>query len=249
MRIQANTDALAAYGLTLADLRTAIASANANGAKGTFDGPTRAYTINANDQLPTAADYANQIIAYKNGAPVRLKDVAKVVDGPRTPAGRLGRRPANAGAPSQARHRPEHSAPARRQCHRARSTRSRPPARSGQPPAAGRSTSQVLTDRTTGIRASVHDVEFELMLAVALVVPVIFLFLRSVQATFIASVAVPLSLVGTFAVMYLLDFTLNNLTLMALTIADRLRGRRRHRHDREHRPLHRGRARSRCRRR
>jgi multidrug efflux pump len=211
VRIQASQERLASYGLSLAQVSTAIASANANGAKGNFDGPTRAYTIDANDQLLTAEDYANQIIAYQNSGPVRLTDVANVIAGSentelgawynRTPAVLLNvqRQPgANVISTVQA-------------------IKDSLPSLTATLPA-GVDVS-VVTDRTTGIRASVNDVEFELMLSVALVVAVIFLFLRSVPATFIASVAVPLSLVGTFALMYLLHFSLNNLTLMALTIA------------------------------
>jgi len=211
VRIQANPELLASYGLSLAQLSTAISSANANGAKGNFDGPTRAYTIDANDQLLSADDYARQIIAYQNGAPVRLSDVARVIAGSentelgawynRTPAVLLNiqRQPgANVISTVQA-------------------IKDSLPSLTATLPAGV--DARVVTDRTTGIRASVNDVEFELMLSVALVVAVIFLFLRSVAATFIASVAVPLSLVGTFALMFVLHFSLNNLTLMALTIA------------------------------
>ena len=211
VRIQANTQALAAYGLSMETLRTAIANANANGAKGTFDGPTQAIVIDANDQLVNASDYVNLIIAYKNGAPIRLKDVAKVVDGAEnswlgawmntTPAIILNiqRQPgANVITTVD------------------KITGALTDLKAALPESVDMA---VLSDRTTGIRASVHDVEFELILAVALVVAVIFLFLRSVAATFIASVAVPVSLVGTFGAMYLLHFSLNNLTLMALTIA------------------------------
>ncbi len=211
VRIQANAERLASYGLSLSQLSSAISSANANGAKGNFDGPTRAYTIDANDQLLTAADYANQIISYQNGAPVRLSDVANVIAGAentelgawynRTPAILLNvQRQPGANVISTV----------------DTIKQALPDLTAGLP--AGVDV-KVVTDRTTGIRASVTDVEFELMLSVALVVAVIFIFLRSVPATFIASVAVPLSLVGTFAAMYLLKFSLNNLTLMALTIA------------------------------
>ena len=223
VRIQANSDALAALGLTLDDLRTTIATANANQAKGSFDGPTRAYSINANDQLATAADYINQIIAYKNGAPVRLKDVAKVVDGAEnTRLGAwVGARPeGNSKAAGQIK--PSIVLNIQRQpganvIETVDDIKAALPELESSLPDSVKV--QVLTDRTTGIRASVQDGEFELMLAVALVVMVIFLFLRSVPATFIASVAAPISLVGTFAVMYLLGFSLNNLTLMALTIS------------------------------
>ena len=211
VRIQANAERLASYGLSLSQLSTAISSANANGAKGNFDGPTRAYTIDANDQLLTAADYANQIISYQNGAPVRLSDVANVIAGAentelgawynRTPAILLNvQRQPGANVISTV----------------DTIKQALPDLSSGLPPGVD---VKVVNDRTTGIRASVTDVEFELMLSVALVVAVIFVFLRSIPATFIASVAVPLSLVGTFAAMYLLNFSLNNLTLMALTIA------------------------------
>ncbi|HEY5107096.1 MAG TPA: efflux RND transporter permease subunit [Caulobacteraceae bacterium] len=211
VRIEANTRQLASYGISLAQLTTAIGSANSNGAKGTFDGPTRAYSIDANDQLLTAGDYANQIIAYKNGAPVRLRDVATIVPGAEntqlgawydnTPAILLNvQRQPGANVISTV----------------DQIKKALPSLTAGLPPAIN---VKVVTDRTTGIRASVRDVEFELLLSVALVIAVIFLFLRSVPATFIASVAVPLSLVGTFAAMYLLNFSLNNLTLMALTIA------------------------------
>jgi multidrug efflux pump len=211
VRIQADPQRLASYGLSLSQLSSAVASANANGAKGNFDGPTRSYAIDANDQLLAADDYAHQIIAYQNGAPVRLSDVAKVVAGAentelgawynKTPAVLLNvqRQPgANVISTVDA------------------IIESLPGLIASAPPGVNVT---VVTNRTTGIRASVTDVEFELMLSVALVVAVIFLFLRSVPATFIASVAVPLSLVGTFGVMFLLHFSLNNLTLMALTIA------------------------------
>ena len=211
VRILANTRQLASYGISLAQLTTAIGSANSNGAKGTFDGPTRAYSIDANDQLLTAGDYAEQIIAYKNGAPIRLKDVATIVAGAentqlgawynKTPAILLNvQRQPGANVISTV----------------DLIKKALPALQAGLPTAIN---VQVVTDRTIGIRASVRDVEFELLLSVALVIAVIFVFLRSLPATFIASVAVPLSLVGTFGVMYLLHFSLNNLTLMALTIA------------------------------
>jgi multidrug efflux pump len=216
MRIQVNSRALANDGLSMEGLRTAIGNANANGAKGSFDGPSRSFAINANDQLNTPADYMNLIVAYKSGAPVRLKDVASAVSAPEN--SQLG---AWKGAP------PASVEPAiilnvqRQPGANVITTvdqieKALPGLESSLPEGVQVA---VLTDRTTSIRASVHDVEFELMLSVALVVAVIFLFLRSIPATFIASVAVPLSLVGTFGVMYLLGFSLNNLTLMALTIA------------------------------
>ena len=216
VRIQANTQALASYGMTLADLRTAIGQANANQAKGSFDGPTRAYTINANDQLSTAADYTNQIIAYKDGAPVRLKDVATAVEGAEN--SRLGawigdgKNGVQPGIILNIQRQP--GANVIETVDQIKKLL--PDLEQGLPESVK---IQVLSDRTTGIRASVHDVEFELLLAVMLVTAVIYLFLRSLPATFIASVAAPISLVGTFAVMHMLGFSLNNLTLMALTIS------------------------------
>jgi multidrug efflux pump len=211
VRIQVNSNALANYGLNMEALRTAIGNANANGAKGSFDGPSRSFAINSNDQLTAADDYMNLIVAYHAGAPVRLKDVATAVSAAEnsqlgawkntTPAIILNvqRQPgANVITTVD------------------QIEKSLPSLEAGLPEGVQVA---LLTDRTTSIRASVHDVEFELMLSVALVVAVIFIFLRSIPATFIASVAVPLSLIGTFGVMYLLNFSLNNLTLMALTIA------------------------------
>ncbi len=215
VRIQANTRQLAANGLTLANLATAIGSANANGAKGAFDGPTRAYAIDANDQLLTPADYGTQIISYRGGAPVRLRDVAKVVQGAEN--SRLGAiyGAVNSVTPAvllNIQRQPGANVIATVD----KIKQALPQLTAGIP----RSVNVTLvTDRTTGIRASVHDVEFELMLSISLVIAVIFLFLRSLPATFIASVAVPLSLVGAFAAMYILHFSLNNLTLMAMTIA------------------------------
>ncbi len=211
VRVRANPQALAAYGLNIDDLRTTISNANVNTPKGSFDGPTRAYTINANDQLRSADEYKNIVVAYKNGAPVRLGDVAELVDAAEntklgawqntTPALILNvqRQPgANVIEVVDA------------------INELLPEIRSSLP--AGVEVT-VLTDRTNTIRASVSDVEFELMLSIALVVLVIYLFLRNVPATIIPSLSVPVSLVGTFAVMYLLGFSLNNLSLMALTIA------------------------------
>ncbi|MDQ2859757.1 MAG: efflux RND transporter permease subunit [Pseudomonadota bacterium] len=211
VRIEANTRQLASYGLTLANLSTAIGAANANGAKGTFDGPTRAYSIDANDQLLTPEDYARQIIAYRAGAPVRLRDVANVVQGAEN--SRLGALyDTSPGILLNVQRQPGANVISTVD----QIKKALPELTGGLPPSVK---VRVVTDRTTGIRASVQDVEFELVLSVALVVAVIFLFLRSLPATFIASVAVPLSLVGTFGAMYLLHFSLNNLTLMALTIA------------------------------
>ncbi len=211
VRIQADTNLLASYGLGLDTLRSAIAGANANSAKGNFDGPTRAYAINANDQLMTVPEYQNLIVAYRNGAPVRLSDVAKVVDSAENvrlsawsdlkPAIILDvqRQPgANVIATVDA------------------IKQRLPELQAGLP---GSLKLEVLSDRTNGIRASVEHVEIELVLAVVLVVLVIFAFLHSVRATVIASLAVPISLIGTCGVMYLLGYSLNNLSLMALTIA------------------------------
>ena len=211
VRIHANPTALAAYGLTLEDLRGVISAANVNQAKGSFDGPRQSYNIGANDQLFSSADYRPLVVAFRNGAPVLLSDVAEAIDDVEnvkqaawmndTPAVivNIQRQPgANVIAVVD------------------RIKRLLPQLQGSLPPSVKVS---VLTDRTTTIRASVRDVQFELMLAVALVVLVMFLFLRSMAATVIPSVAVPLSLVGTFGVMYLLGFSLNNLSLMALTIS------------------------------
>ena len=211
VRVRANPKALAAYGLGLEDLRTAIGNANVNQAKGSFDGPTRASTIDANDQLRSAEDYRALVIAYKNGAPIRLTDVADVIDGAE-----------NMHLAAWANTSPAIIVNVQRQpganvIEVVDRVKELLPALQATLPAAVEVT--LLTDRTVTIRASVHDVQFELMLAVALVVMVIFLFLRSVSATVIPSIAVPLSLVGTFGVMYLAGFSINNLTLMALTIA------------------------------
>ncbi len=211
VRIQADTQALASYGLGLDTLRTAITAANANSAKGSFDGPTRSYTINANDQLLAATDYKSLIVAYKNGAPVRLSDVAQVVDSAENV--KLG---AWAGLhPAiilNVQRQPGANVIATVDAIKARL----PELQAGLPATLK---VEVLSDRTTGIRASVEQVEIELLLAVLLVVLVIFAFLRSLRATVIASVAVPISLIGTCGAMYLLGYSLNNLSLMALTIA------------------------------
>ncbi|MFL6675000.1 MAG: efflux RND transporter permease subunit, partial [Massilia sp.] len=211
VRIQADTDALASYGLGLDTLRSAITAANANSAKGSFDGPTRAYTINANDQLVAVPDYKNLIVAYRNGAPVRLENVARVVDSAENV--RLG---------AWSNMKPAIILNVQRQpganvIATVDAIKARLPELQASLPASLRL--DVLTDRTTGIRASVSHVQTELVLAVALVVLVIFAFLHSVRATVIASLAVPISLVGTFGAMYLLGYSLNNLSLMALTIA------------------------------
>ncbi|MET3129870.1 multidrug efflux pump [Oxalobacteraceae bacterium GrIS 1.11] len=211
VRIQADTAALASYGLGLDTLRTAITAANANSAKGSFDGPTRSFTINANDQLLAAVDYESLIVAYKNGAPVRLKDVAQVVDSAENVklAAWSGLKPAIILNVQRQ--------PGANVIATVDAIKARLPELQTALPAALRVA--VLSDRTTGIRASVEHVETELLLAVLLVVLVIFGFLHSVRATVIASLSVPISLVGTCGVMYLLGYSLNNLSLMALTIA------------------------------
>jgi multidrug efflux pump len=211
VRIQANPKSLAAYNLSLDDLRTAIGNANSNQAKGSFDGPTRASTIDANDQLKSADEFKTMIVAYRNGAPVRLTDVAEVVDGAENT--RLAAW-ANDSAAVIVNIQRQPGANVIEVVDRIKRLL---PQLSASLPAAVDVV--MLTDRTVTIRASVRDVQFELMLAVALVVMIIFVFLRNVAATVIPSVAVPLSLVGTFAIMYLAGFSINNLTLMALTIA------------------------------
>ncbi|MRW94102.1 multidrug transporter subunit MdtC [Duganella sp. FT80W] len=211
VRIQANINALASYGLGLDTLRTAITAANANAAKGSFDGPTRAYTINANDQLVTAKDYKQLILAYKNGAPVRLTDVASVVDSAENVelGAWSGTKPAIILNVQRQ--------PGANVIATVDAIKQRLPELQASLPAAMHL--EVLSDRTTGIRASVEHVEMELVLAVVLVVLVIFAFLHSLRATIIASLSVPISLIGTCGVMYLLGYSLNNLSLMALTIA------------------------------
>jgi len=211
VRIRADIRKLAAYGLNIDDLRTTLGNANINTPKGNFDGSMRAYTINANDQIRNASDYSSLIVAYKNGSPVRLSDVGDVIDGAQndklgawmneTPAIILNiqRQPgANVIAVVEG-------------------IKTLLPQLQASLPAA--IDLNILTDRTVTIRASVQDVEFELTLAVILVVLVIFVFLRNARATLIPSLSVPLSLVGTLGAMYLFGFSLNNLSLMALTIA------------------------------
>jgi multidrug efflux pump len=211
VRVRANPKALAAYGMSLDDVRTAIGSANVNQAKGSFDGPARASTIDANDQLKSADEYRDLIIAYRNGAPVRLSDVAETVDDAENV--RLAAW-ANDSAAVVVNIQRQPGANVIEVVNRVKQIL--PQLQATLP---GSVEVSLLTDRTVTIRASVKDVQFELMLAVALVVMVIFLFLRNAAATAIPSVAVPLSLVGTFGVMYLAGFSINNLTLMALTIA------------------------------
>jgi len=211
VRMQLNPRAVAALGMNLDDIRTAITNANVNQAKGSFDGPTRASTIDANDQLKSADEYRNLIIGYKNGAPIRVSDVADVVDAAENI--RLGAW-ANQSAAIIVNIQRQ---PGANVIAVVDSIKKILPQLQANLP--GAIDVQVLTDRTTTIRASVDDVKFELLLSIALVVMVIFVFLRNVPATIIPSVAVPLSLVGTFGVMYLAGFSINNLTLMALTIA------------------------------
>jgi len=204
VRIQANPTALAAYGINLEDLRNALTANSVNAAKGNFDGPSQDYTINSNDQLLSSDDYKSVVVAYRDGAPVMLTDVARVVNGVEnnklaawtdtTPAVILNiqRQPgANTiqVVDSIEKLLPQLESTLPKSVH-----------------------VEIVTDRTTSIRASVKDVEFELMLVIVLVVMVIFLFLRSLTATIIPSIAVPLSLVGTFGVMYLAGYSLNNLT-------------------------------------
>ena len=211
VRVQVNPTAAAAYGLGLEDLRTAIANANVTQAKGSFDGPQRASTLDANDQLRSADEYRGLIVAYRNGSPVRLSDLATLVDDAENiRLAAWADREAAVIINVQRQ-------PGANVIEVADRVTALLPQMTASLPASV--DVRVLSDRTTTIRASVHDVQVELMLAVALVVMVIFLFLRSVPATLIPSVAVPLSLVGTFGVMYLAGFSLNNLTLMALTIS------------------------------
>ncbi len=235
VRIQADTQSLASYGIGLDTLRSAITSANSNAAKGSFDGPKRAYTINSNDQLVTVDDYRNLIVAYKNGAPIRMIDVARVVNGAEN--NQLGAW-AGTDCPAVASRTPPEggncAGAARRQLTPAiilnvqrqpganviatvDAIKAKLPELQAGLPASLKI--EVLSDRTNGIRASVEHVEMELILAVVLVVLVIFAFLGSLRATVIASIAVPISLIGSFGLMYLLGYSLNNLSLMALTIA------------------------------
>ena len=211
VRVQVNSQALAASGFSLEDVRTAINQANVNMAKGSLDGPARASSLDANDQLRSVDEYANLVLAYVRGNPLRLRDVATIIDAPEN--NRLS---------AWANNTPAIILNIQRQpganvidvVERVQALL--PALKASLPPSLD---VQVMTDRTVTIRASVRDVQFELMLSVALVVMVIFLFLRSAAATIIPSVVVPLSLVGTFGFMYLAGFSINNLTLMALTVA------------------------------
>ncbi len=211
VRIQANPTALAAYGINMEDLRDALVGNSLNSAKGDFDGPAKAYTINANDQLQTSSDYGSVVVAYRNGAPVMLKDVAHVIDGVE-----------NTDLAAWADQSPAvllniQRQPSANTIEVVNSIEKLLPQLTSTLPKAVHV--RVLTDRTTSIRASVRDVEFELLLAIVLVVLVIYLFLRSLAATIIPTVAIPLSLIGTCGAMYLAGFSLNNLTMMALTIS------------------------------
>ena len=211
VRVQANPTALASYGMSLEDLRLALGQANVNNAKGNFDGPRQSWTIGASDQLLTAAEYEPIIIAYRNGAPIRIRDVAAIIDSAE-----------NVRQAAWYNEKPTVLLNIQRQPGTNiiglvdRITQVLPSLRASLPAAVK---VKVISDRTTTIRASVHDVEFELILTVFLVVLVIFVFLRDLSATVIPAVAVPLSLIGTFAVMYLLGYSLDNLSLMALTIS------------------------------
>jgi multidrug efflux pump len=227
VRIQANPTAMANYGLSLEDMRTALGTANVDQAKGSLNGRNQSYTIGANDQLLSSAQYNQVIIAYRNGSPVRLSDVANAVDSAENlyQAAWMGTsaRPATKTEPAQdAILKPAVIVNIQRQPGANiigvvdEVNRLLPQLRSSLPASVRL---DVLTDRTNTIRASVKDVQFELVLTIALVIMVIFLFLRSLAATIIPSVAVPLSIVGTFGVMYLLGYSLNNLSLMALTIS------------------------------
>jgi multidrug efflux pump len=211
VRVQVNPRALASQGLSMDDVRTSIAAANVNQAKGSFDGPARAYTIDANDQLRSPEEYRTIIIAYKNGAPIFLRDVADVIEDAENTklAAWMNTTPAIIVNVQRQ--------PGANVIDVVDRVKALLPSLTAALPASVEV--QLLTDRTVTIRASVNDTMFELMLAIVLVVMVIFVFLRTASGTLIPSVAVPLSIVGTFGVMYLAGFSINNLTLMALTIA------------------------------
>ncbi|MCU1266829.1 MAG: mdtB 2 [Acidobacteria bacterium] len=211
VRIQANPTALSSYGINLEDVRTALQQTSVNQAKGNFDGPQQSFQIDANDQIVSSKDYRGIVVAYRNGAPVMLSDVATVVDGAENVKQAAWMNDVPAVIVNIQR---QPGANIIQVVDRVKALL--PQLQTTLPPAVQLS---ILTDRTVTIRASVKDVQFSLMLTVALVVLVIFLFLRNLAATIIPSVAVPLSLVGTLAVMYLFGYSLNNLTLMALTIS------------------------------
>jgi len=211
VRIQANPAAMSSYGISMEDLRTALTQASVNAAKGNFDGPRQDYQIDANDQLVTSDDYRQVVVAYRNGAPVMLTDVARIVNGVENnnQAAWMNQTPAVVLNVQRQ--------PGANTISVVKSIKKLMPQLEANLPTGIQVTT--LTDLTTPIEASVSDVEFELLLTVGLVVLVIFLFLRNLYATIIPSVAVPLSLIGTFAAMYLLGYSLDNLSLMALTIS------------------------------
>ena len=211
VRIQVNPTELSSYGINMEDVRTALTDASVNAAKGNFDGPRQDYQIDANDQLVTSDDYKQVVIAYRNGAPVFLKDVANIVNGVENSkqAAWMNQTPAVILNVQRQ--------PGANTISVVKSIKKLMPQLQANLPAGIKVTT--LTDLTTAIQASVDDVEFEMMLTIALVVMVIFLFLRNLYATIIPSVAVPLSLIGTFGVMYILGYSLDNLSLMALTIS------------------------------
>jgi multidrug efflux pump len=211
VRIRANPVQLASYGIDMESLRTALTQASVNAAKGNFDGPRQDYQIDSNDQLISSADYRNIVVAYRNGAPVMLTDVAQIIDGVEnnTQAAWMNLTPAVIVNVQRQ--------PGANTIILVKSIKKLLPQLEANLPASIQVTT--LTDLTTAIQASVADVEFELLLTIGLVILVIFLFLRSLYATIIPSVAVPLSLVGTFAAMYALGYSLDNLSLMALTIS------------------------------
>jgi multidrug efflux pump subunit AcrB len=211
VRIQANPTALAAYGVNLEDVRNALTASSLDSAKGNFDGPSQDYTINSNDQLVTSADYKSVVVAYRNGAPVMLTDVARVVDGVENNSLAAWSNQTPAVIMNIQRQ------PSANTILVVDSIEKLLPQLESTLPSAVHV--KIITDQTTEIRASVSDVEFELCLVIGLVIMVIFLFLRSLKATIIPSVAVPLSLIGTLGVMYLAGYSLNNLTMMALTIS------------------------------
>jgi multidrug efflux pump len=211
VRIRANPTALASFGLNLEDVRSALVAANVNQAKGNFDGAHQSYTIGANDQLLSSADYASLIVSYRNGAPVKLTDVAAVTDDVENVSQAAWMNDVPAVIMNIQRQ------PGANIIEVVDRIKNLLPQLTSSLPSSIQT--GILTDRTSTIRASVSDVQFELMLTVALVIMVMFLFLRSLTATIIPSVAVPVSLVGTFGVMYLLGYSLNNLSLMALTIS------------------------------
>ena len=211
IRLQVNPTSLSSYGLTMEDVRATVSAANVNEAKGNFDGPHQAYTIGANDQLLSSDQYRPLVIAYRNGAPVHLSDVATIVDDAENVRQAAWMNDVPAVILNIQRQ------PGANIISVVDRVKALLPQLQSSLPASVRMV--ILTDRTTTIRASVKDVEFELILTIALVVMVIFLFLRTLAATVIPSIAVPLSLVGTFGVMYVLGYSLNNLTLMALTIS------------------------------